>query len=133
MSAITIKFIKNQNFTNTNKVALKEFSQHALEIFKLLTSELVKEQLDLYDMSNTSDKQVLADITGKNEKWAKKLLTWIQEAIVSGELRDPEKPRTIYLSSFLEKNEFIPKPYKPLLPSSLRKLGSVYLLLWHIV
>lgn len=27
----------------------------------------------------------------KNEKWAKELLAWIQEVIVSGELRDPGK------------------------------------------
>jgi hypothetical protein len=54
------------------------------------------------------------------------LLTWIQEAIVSKVLRNPGKPRSIYLSAFLKKEEFIPKPYKPLLPSSLRKLGAVF-------
>ena len=26
----------------------------------------------------------------------------------------------------MKKDEFIPKPYKPLLPSSLRKLGAVF-------
>ncbi|GBB85898.1 hypothetical protein RclHR1_12340002 [Rhizophagus clarus] len=62
----------------------------------------------------------------KNEKRAKQLLIWIQNAISSGQLRDPGKRRSIYLSSFLKKDKFIPKPDKPLLPSYLRKLGAVY-------
>ncbi|CAG8852118.1 16608_t:CDS:2, partial [Gigaspora margarita] len=140
-----------------------DFSDHFL-------LESVKERLDLYDVSNTSDKQALADImimlciqpakiknlritnggvTGyaknwgqqdihhvfrsleKNKERAKKLLTWIQKAIVSGQLRDPEKLGSTYLSTFLKKDEFIPKPYKPLLPSSLRKLGSVFASVVH--
>ncbi|RGB21408.1 hypothetical protein C1646_778103 [Rhizophagus diaphanus] len=82
--------------------------------------ELVKERLDLYDMFNTSDKQALADDISrvfrsleKNEERARELLTWIQKAISSGQLRDPEKPRSTYLSSFLKKDEYIPKPYEP--------------------
>ena len=59
----------------------------------------------------------------KNEERARGLLTWIQEAISSGQLRDLRKPGSTYLSSFLKKDEYIPKPYEPLLPSSLRKLG----------
>jgi hypothetical protein len=62
----------------------------------------------------------------KNEERARQLLTWIQEAIVSGQIRDPRKPGSTYLSSFLKKDEYIPKPYEPLLPSSLRKLGAVF-------
>ena len=62
----------------------------------------------------------------KNEKRARQLLTWIQEAIVSGVLRDPGKSRSTYLNAFLKKEEFIPKPYEPLLPSSLHKLGAVF-------
>ena len=62
----------------------------------------------------------------KNEERARQLLTWIQEAIVSGVLKDPGKPGSTYLSSFLKKDEYSPKPYVPLLPSSLRKLGAVY-------
>ncbi|CAG8611255.1 20522_t:CDS:2, partial [Gigaspora margarita] len=132
--------------------------------------ESVKERLDLYDVSNTPDKQTLADVmimlcirpaeiknlrisnggvTGyaknrgqqdiprvfrsleKNEEWAKELLTWIQEAIVSGQLRDPGKLGSMYLSTFLKKDKFIPKPYKLLLPSSLRKLGSVFASVVH--
>ena len=54
------------------------------------------------------------------------MLTWIQEAISSGQLRDPGKPGSTYLSAFLKKEEFIPKPYDPLLPSFLRKLGVVF-------
>src|SRR3954463_8035631 len=129
--------------------------------------ESVKERLDLYNMSNTPDKQALADVmimlcirpaeiknlrisnggvTGyaKNrgqqdiprifrslevrEKRTRQLLIWIQEAISSGQLRDPGKPGSIYLSSFLKKDEFIPETesHKPLLPSSLRKLGAVF-------
>ena len=67
----------------------------------------------------------------KNEEQARQLLTWIQDVISSGQLRDPGKPGSIYLSSFLKKDEFIPKPYKPLLPSSLRKLGSVFAVVAH--
>jgi hypothetical protein len=59
------------------------------------------------------------------------LLTWIQEAISSGQLRDPGKPGSTYLSLFLKKDEFIPKLYKPLLPSSLRKLGAVFAIVAH--
>ena len=64
----------------------------------------------------------------KNEERARQLLTWIQEAISSGQLRDPGKPGFTYLSTFLKKDEFIPETEsrKPLLPSSLRKLGSVF-------
>ena len=62
----------------------------------------------------------------KNEKRAKQLLIWIQNAISSGQLRDPKKRGSTYLSSFLKKDEFIPKPDKPLLPSYLRKLGAVF-------
>jgi len=51
--------------------------------------------------------------------------------ISSGQLRDLEKPGSIYLSSFLKKDEFIPKPYKPLFSSSLRKLGSVFAVVVH--
>ncbi|GBC35138.2 uncharacterized protein OCT59_023082 [Rhizophagus irregularis] len=103
---------------------------HFLDHFSL---ESVKERLDLYDVSNIPDKQALADdiprvfrSLEKNEERARQLLTWIQEAIISGVLRDPGKPGSTYLSAFLKKEEFIPKPYKPLVPSSLRKLGAVF-------
>ncbi|CAG8819178.1 28861_t:CDS:1 [Dentiscutata erythropus] len=64
----------------------------------------------------------------KNEERAKQLLTWIQEAISSEQLRDPGKLGFTYLSAFLKKDEFIPETEsrKPLLPSSLRKLGAVF-------
>ena len=68
----------------------------------------------------------------KNEERARQLLTWIQEAIISGALKDPGKPGSTYLSSFLKKDEYIPKPYEPLLPSSLRKLGSVFASITHM-
>ncbi|RGB22535.1 hypothetical protein C1646_775923 [Rhizophagus diaphanus] len=100
--------------------------------------ELIKEWLDLYIVSNTPNKQALADDISqvfrsleKNEERVRQLLTWIQEAIISGVLKDPEKPGSIYLSSFLKKDEYIPKPYEPLLPSSLRKLGAVFTSVVH--
>ena len=68
----------------------------------------------------------------KDEERAKQLLIWIQNAISSGELRDPRKPGSIYLSAFLKKDKFIPKPYDSLLPSSLRKLGSVFAGITHM-
>ncbi|RGB23405.1 hypothetical protein C1646_677145 [Rhizophagus diaphanus] len=67
----------------------------------------------------------------KNEERTRQLLTWIQEAISSRQLKDPEKPRSTYLSSFLKKDEYISKPYEPLLPSSLRKLGAVFASVVH--
>ena len=68
----------------------------------------------------------------KNEERARQLLTWIQEAIISKALKDLEKPGSTYLSSFLKKDEYIPKPYEPLLPSSLRKLGLVFAGITHM-
>ncbi len=41
-------------------------------------------------------------------------------------LESPGKPGSTYLSVFLKKDKFIPKPYNSLLPSSLRKLESVF-------
>ncbi|RIA94854.1 hypothetical protein C1645_817441 [Glomus cerebriforme] len=105
--------------------------------------ESVKERLDLYDISNTPDKQALADVmimlcicpaeikdlyisNGGNEERAKQLLTWIQEAISSRRLGDPGMSGTGILSRFLKKTEFLPKTGKPLLSSSLRNLGAVF-------
>ncbi|GES74423.1 hypothetical protein GLOIN_2v1778880 [Rhizophagus clarus] len=113
---------------------------HYLDHFSL---ESVKERLDSYDVSNTPDKQALADVmimlcirpaeikdlrisNGGNEERAKQLLTWIQEAISSGRLGDPGTPGTGILSRFLKKAEFLPEIGKPLLPSSLRNLGAVF-------
>ena len=59
------------------------------------------------------------------------MLTWIQEAISSRQLRDPEKPGSVYLSAFLKKDEFLSKSGKPLLPSYLRKLEAVFAVVAH--
>ncbi|RGB26827.1 hypothetical protein C1646_769928 [Rhizophagus diaphanus] len=69
----------------------------------------------------------------KNEERARQLLTWIQEAISFRQLQDPGKPGSTYLSTFLKKDEFIFKTEsrKPLLPSSLHKLGSVFASVVH--
>ncbi|GBC03287.1 hypothetical protein RclHR1_05050012 [Rhizophagus clarus] len=67
----------------------------------------------------------------KNEEWAKQLLIWIQEAIFSRQLRDPGKPGVLWFNTFLKKDEFLPEIGKPLLPSSLRKLGAVFAVVSH--
>ncbi|UZO17921.1 uncharacterized protein OCT59_009253 [Rhizophagus irregularis] len=54
----------------------------------------------------------------KNEKRARQLLTWIQEAIVSRVLKDPGKLGAQWFNTFL-------KNYN-LLPSYLRKIGVVF-------
>ncbi|UZO12824.1 uncharacterized protein OCT59_004339 [Rhizophagus irregularis] len=43
----------------------------------------------------------------KNEERASQLLTWIQEAISSGQLRDPGKPGVLWFNIFLKKDEFL--------------------------
>ncbi|CAG8822053.1 20270_t:CDS:2 [Gigaspora margarita] len=67
----------------------------------------------------------------KNEDRARQLLIWIQEAIISEQLKDPGKLGSSYLSTFLKKDEFIPESDKPLLPSFLRKLGAVFASVVH--
>ncbi|RIB27461.1 hypothetical protein C2G38_2160557 [Gigaspora rosea] len=132
----------NPEITRSSNKIQKEYCEkhknEGIDFPDHFSLESVKKRLDLYDVSNTPDKQALADDTPrvfrsleKNEEQARQLLLWIQEAIVSGQLRDPGKLRSTYLSTFLKKDEFIPKPYKPLLPSSLRKLGSVFASVVH--
>ncbi|CAG8800247.1 23641_t:CDS:2, partial [Dentiscutata erythropus] len=67
----------------------------------------------------------------KNREWAKQLLTWIQDNICFGQLKDPGKLESTYLSTFLKKDEFIPESGEPLLPSSLCKLGAVFASVAH--
>ncbi|PKC53460.1 hypothetical protein RhiirA1_479244 [Rhizophagus irregularis] len=95
--------------------------------------ESVKERLNFYDVSNTPDVQALADdnpqifrLLERDEERAKLLLTWIQDAISSGQLRDPGVPGVKWFNTFLKKNRFLPETGKPLLPSYLRKLGAVF-------
>jgi hypothetical protein len=59
------------------------------------------------------------------------LLVWIQDAISSRQLRDPGKPGVLWFNTFLKKDEFLPEIGKPLLPSSLRKLGAVFAVVSH--
>ncbi|CAG8775424.1 6355_t:CDS:2, partial [Dentiscutata erythropus] len=115
-----------------------DFSDH----FSL---ESVKERLDLYNVSNIPDKQALADVmimlcirpseikslrifNGSITDYAKNQgqQDIPREAIISGELRNPGKLGSTYLSTFLKKDEFFPESGKPLLPSSLRKLEAVF-------
>ncbi|RIA82627.1 hypothetical protein C1645_835052 [Glomus cerebriforme] len=92
--------------------------------------ESVKERLDFYDVSNTPDVQALADVMiislERDEERAKLLLTWIQDAISSGRLRDPGVPGVKWFNTFLKKDRFLPETGKPLLPSYLHKLGAVF-------
>jgi len=46
--------------------------------------------------------------------------------IIFKQLKDPEKPKSTYLSLFLKKDKFLPKPDKSLLFSSLHKLEVVF-------
>ena len=67
----------------------------------------------------------------KDEERAKQLLTWIQNAISSKQLKDPGKPGALWFNTFLKKDEFLPEVGKPLLPSSLRNLGAVFAVAIH--
>ncbi|RIB09503.1 hypothetical protein C2G38_2208759 [Gigaspora rosea] len=107
--------------------------------------ESVTERLNFYDVSNIPDKQALADVM---------IMLCIRPAEIKNlhisnggvtgyaknrgqqdipRLRDPGKLGSTYLSTFLKKDEFIPETEsrKPLLPSSLRKLGSVFASIVH--
>ncbi|PKC01070.1 hypothetical protein RhiirA5_427286 [Rhizophagus irregularis] len=79
----------------------------------------------------TQDNPQMFKSLEKDEERARQLLTWIQKAISSRQLKDPGKPGSVYLSSFLKKDEFLPESGKPLLPSSLCKLGSVFASVVH--
>jgi hypothetical protein len=59
----------------------------------------------------------------KNEERARQLLTWIQEAITSGQLKDPGKPGAQWFNAFLKAHN--------LLPSYLRKIGAVFAVVEH--
>ncbi|RIB10038.1 hypothetical protein C2G38_2207229 [Gigaspora rosea] len=54
----------------------------------------------------------------KNQERAKELLTWIQNAISSGQIGDPGKPGCKWFNRFLKDYDLIPR--------HLRKLGAVY-------
>ena len=59
----------------------------------------------------------------KNGERARQLLTWIQDSITTGQLRDPGVPGVKWFNTFLKKDRFLPETGKPLLPRYLRKLG----------
>ncbi|CAG8595405.1 16904_t:CDS:2, partial [Gigaspora rosea] len=89
----------------------KELSRYAPEILELLSS---------------------GDPLADREKWHQ-VYNCLQKGYKynKDQLRDPGKPGSTYFSTFLKKVEFIPEPYKPLLPSSLCKLGSVFASIVH--
>ncbi|CAB4413401.1 unnamed protein product [Rhizophagus irregularis] len=45
----------------------------------------------------------------RDEERAKLLLIWIQDAISSGQLRDPEVPGVKWFNTFLKKDRFLPE------------------------
>src|ERR1044072_9300752 len=67
----------------------------------------------------------------KDEKRVKQLLTWIQNVISSGQLKDPGKPGAKWFNTFLKRNEFLPETGKPLLPKYLHNLGAVFAVVSH--
>ena len=67
----------------------------------------------------------------KNGERARQLLTWIQDSITTGQLRDPGVPGVKWFNTFLKKDRFLPKTGKPLLPRYLRKLGAVFAVVTH--
>jgi integrase len=67
----------------------------------------------------------------KNEERANQLLTWIQEAISSGQLRDPGVLEVKWFNTFLKNDRFLSETGKPLLPRYLRKLGAVFAVVAH--
>ncbi|RGB35379.1 hypothetical protein C1646_759376 [Rhizophagus diaphanus] len=127
-----------QNNLSERNEHTKQRKNEELYYLDHFSFESVKKWLDLYVVFNTPDKQALADdilwvfrSLERNEERARELLTWIQEAVSSEQLKNPRKPGLTYLSSFLKKDEYISKPYEPLLPSSLRKLGAVFASVVH--
>ena len=62
----------------------------------------------------------------RDEERAKLLLTWIQDAISSEQLRDPGVPGVKWFNTFLKKDRFLPETSKPLLFNYLCKLGVVF-------
>ncbi|CAG8651479.1 25994_t:CDS:2, partial [Dentiscutata erythropus] len=80
--------------------------------------ESVKERLNLYNVSNISDKLALADIM---------IMLCIRSAEIKN-LRISNRAITGYAKN---RDEFIPESGKPLLPSSLRKLDAVFASVAH--
>ena len=67
----------------------------------------------------------------KNGERARQLLTWIQDSITTGQLRDPGVPGVKWFNTFLKKDRFLPETGKLLLPRYLRKLGAVFAVVTH--
>ncbi|PKY29977.1 hypothetical protein RhiirB3_446836 [Rhizophagus irregularis] len=146
-----ISATKHPEITRESNKIQKERSEQreneGIDFLDHFSLESVIERLNGYDVSNIPDKQALADVMimlcirpaeiqnlhifNGDEERARQLLTWIQKAISSRQLKDPGKPGSVYLSSFLKKDEFLPESGKPLLPSSLCKLGSVFASVVH--
>ncbi|KAF0441047.1 d5-like helicase-primase: PROVISIONAL [Gigaspora margarita] len=59
----------------------------------------------------------------KNQERARELLTWIQNAISSGQMGDPDKPGVKWFNRFLKNYDLIPK-YQ-------RKIGAIYGVVAH--
>ncbi|PKK65228.1 hypothetical protein RhiirC2_786460 [Rhizophagus irregularis] len=108
----------------------KQCEDEGIDYLDHFSLESVKERLDIViGYAKNQEQQDIPRVfrsLEKNEKRARELLVWIQEAISSRQLRDPGKPRVLWFNTFLKKDEFLPETGKLLLPSSLRKLGAVF-------
>ncbi|CAG8476736.1 11820_t:CDS:2 [Gigaspora rosea] len=112
---------------SSNKIQKEHSDQHEDKEINFSDHFSVTERLNLYDVSNIPNKQALVDVMIvlcirpaeiknlriSNGGVTRELLTWIQEAISSGQLRDPGKLGSTYLSTFLKKDEFIPETESP--------------------
>ncbi|UZO29305.1 uncharacterized protein OCT59_022784 [Rhizophagus irregularis] len=61
-------------------------------------------------------------VTGYGKNWGQQDIS---------RLKDPGKPGVLWFNTFLKKDKFLPKVGKPLLPSSLRKIGTVFAVVAH--
>ncbi|PKC72374.1 hypothetical protein RhiirA1_389800 [Rhizophagus irregularis] len=126
-----ISATKHPEITRESNKIQKERSEQreneGIDFLDHFSLESVIERLN----GGTQDNPQMFKSLEKDEERARQLLTWIQKAISSRQLKDPGKPGSVYLSSFLKKDEFLPESGKPLLPSSLCKLGSVFASVVH--
>ncbi|CAG8663050.1 23867_t:CDS:2, partial [Gigaspora rosea] len=124
-------------FNKIQKKCSNQCEDEKIDFLDHFSLESVTERLNLYNVPNIPDKQALADIMImlciRPAEIKNLRISNGGKAISSRQLRDPRKLGSTYLSTFLKKDEFISKTEsrKQLLPSSLRKLGSVFASIVH--
>ncbi|GES96779.1 hypothetical protein GLOIN_2v1765707 [Rhizophagus clarus] len=131
------KYAPALNILLTDKEYSKQYEDEGIHYPDHFSLESVKERLDMYDVSKAPGLQALVDIMIMFCIRPAKIKTLyisnegIQDAISFRQLRDPEKFRVLWFNTFLKKDEFLPEIGKPLLLSSLRKLGAVFTVVSH--